>query len=81
MASMAEVALRDRNIRNGKAAKDLSTSKFYKVANSATDKIRDDIDLLSEARTRYGDENINANVVVVKNNDGEDVALNEDEIK
>jgi len=81
MASMAEVALRDRNIRNGKAAKDLSTSKFYQVANSATDKMRDDIDLLMEARTRYRDENVNANVVVVKNNDGEDVALNEDEIK
>ena len=81
MASMAEVALRDRNIRNGKAAKDLSSSKFYQIADSANEKMRDDIDLLMEARTRYANENTNANVVVVKNNDGEDVALNEDEIK
>ena len=38
MASMAEVALRDRNIRNGKAAKDLSSSKFYQIMKRPTKK-------------------------------------------
>ena len=81
LASMAEVALRDRNIRNGKAARDLSDSKFYQVAHLANDKMRDDVNVLMDARARYSDENINSNVVMVKNNEGEDVALNEDEIK
>jgi hypothetical protein len=81
LASMAEVALRDRNIRNGKAARELSDSKFYQVAHLANDKMRDDVNVLMDARARYSDENINSNVVMVKNNEGEDVALNEDEIK
>ena len=65
--------MRDRNIRNGKAARDLSDSKFYQVAHLANDKMRDDVNVLMDARARYSDENINSNVTMVKNNEGEDV--------
>ena len=51
------------------------------MAHLANDKMRDDVNVLMDARARYSDENINSNVVMVKNNEGEDVALNEDEIK
>jgi hypothetical protein len=84
MASMAEVALKDRRQRLGKAHVDLRKTRFFEVAKKMDDKLKTDLDLIKEARNRYAnrdDDGENTVVATVKNDKGEDISLSEDEIK